>query len=181
MGPRLPLALSALAVVLVLAWPAEPVRSQAPAREGFAGTWWLVPDVPSGRRTIRSAFERVLRNANALIRGIARERLDVDVQLPRRIEFAFDGAYITTTLRTSRNIRWHTREGYPTDVAGDDGSDARLTQHFRGANLELASTFPEGRRWIVFSREGDRLRMTTTIDAMMIDDNVHFSLPYRRR
>jgi len=176
----LPIA-AALAALLAAALPAGSARSQASVRDRVTGTWVLVPDVATGRRTIQRAYDRVLRDANAIIRGIARQRLDVDAQLPRRIQIQVDGRHITTTLRTSRRIRWRTREGYPTEVRGDDGSDAELTQHFRDGHLELMSTFPEGRRWIVFTPQGDdRMTMSTTIDPMMIDDNVHFTLAYRR-
>lgn len=174
--------LSLAAVVLAVLATAVPVgRSQPPVRDRVVGAWVLVPDVSTGRRTIRRAYDRVLRDANAIIRGIARQRLDVDQQLPRRIEVAIEGRTITTTLHTSRRIRWRTREGYATEVRGDDGSEAELTQHFRDGHLELMSTFPEGRRWIQLTPQGDdRLTMSTTIDPMMIDDNVHFTLPYRR-
>lgn len=170
-----------LALVCLALAVSAPSQGQAPDRSAFAGRWELVPSVENGLRTIQSAFELALRDANPLMRAIARQRLDTDAMLPRRITVALDGPTITTTLHTTAPHRFRTREDYPAQVTTEEGGDARLTQLFRSGRMEMVFDLDEGRRWTTLSISAeDRLTLSTTIDPTRLDSNVYYSLEYRR-
>lgn len=170
-----------LSAICVLGLMAAPGQTQEPDRSAYAGEWVLLPSEDAGRRTIRAAFDRALRDVNSLMRAMARQRIDVDEMLIRRITVAFQGPNITTTLHTTRPHRFRTRQNHPAQVTTENGSDARLTQLFREGRMELVFDMDEGRRWTVLRPGGaDALTLTTTIDPTRLDDNVHYSLDYRR-
>ncbi|MFK7986333.1 MAG: hypothetical protein AB8I08_09905 [Sandaracinaceae bacterium] len=176
---RLRFATLVLAPVLLLA-AAYPTGAQSPPEDGLSGTWALVSSVEGGRATIQGAFDRALLHANVFLRALARQRVDVDVLLARRITVAFEGERISTTLSTRRPHTFLTRRGHPERVRGENGDPVELTQTEDDGRLQLYFRFDEGQRWTVLEANGDRLRLTTTIDADRLEDNVHFVLRYRR-
>ena len=181
MRPTLVHATTALIVPMLLLFAAAPGRSQQPDRDVYTGEWILVSSVEDGRQTIRSAFDRALRDVNPFMRAMARQRINVDEMLVRRIRVAIDGPRITTTFHTTRPHRFQTRQDHPDQVTTENGNAARLTQLFRSGQMEMVFDMEEGRRWTVLTTEGsDRLTLTTTIDPTRLDDNIRYSLVYRR-
>lgn len=164
---------------MLLSLAACPTEGQVPSTS-VEGTWALVPPVESGRSTIRTAFDRALADANFFLRALARERVDPDQLLARRIVVRREGDRMTTTMVTTGAHRFRTRLGYPETVRGENGEDLELTQSLTGDSLQLYFRFDEGRRWTVLRPEGDRMRAFTTIDPRRLDDDVHFVLAYRR-
>lgn len=136
--------------------------------------------VDRGRATIQSAFDRALARTNVFLRALARQRIDTDVLLARRIELAFEDNRIQTTFVTTAPHRFETRPGYPAAVRGENGQALQLTQTHDASGLQLFFEFDEGRRWTVLERHGERLRASTTIDPDRLEDNVRFVLHYRR-
>lgn len=165
---------------LCLLVAALPVAAQAPQNE-VAGTWALVPSVERGRRAIRAGFERALRDLNPLLRAVARQQIDADAMLARRIEVAIEGSRVVTTMHTTARHRFATRLRYPARVTDETGTSARLTQLLRDGSLELVFEAERGRRWTVLTPVGaDRLEVTTTIDPEPVDEHVRFRHAYRR-
>ncbi|GAB5543998.1 MAG: hypothetical protein SangKO_037580 [Sandaracinaceae bacterium] len=156
-------------------------QPRAVDRGAFAGEWVLASSVPRARERVEAAFELALRDANPLMRAVARTRIDADALVARRIRVEVDGEHIVTTLHTTADHRFRTRLGHPAPVTTETGSEAQLTQLFREGRLELVFDLSEGRRWTVLSLSpGERLTVTTTIDPHRLDDNVRYVLEYRR-
>lgn len=174
-----------IALTCLPVWPsrAEPKPSaeadgMKPGPTGLAGEWVLVD---RGRQVIESAFDRALASLNPFIRVIARQRVDPDELVPRRILIGFDGRHIRTTFKTTRDVRFHSPVGRRRTVTAEQGKQVQLVQRFRDNQLIQYLEFQEGRRWNVLRLEGrDRLVVETTIDPHQLDRNIRYQLHYRR-
>jgi hypothetical protein len=183
------LALFAVApLAAVLAWP-SPARPQdaEPAeltpfergRANFHGTWRLEGTQAQARELVDAAIERSVGAMNFFVQGVARDQLRANTPLNRRIDLEFrDGERImvrfderfTYTTRMSRTTRFD-----------HDGDEMRVTQRWRGEQLEQVFATDQGTRWNLYTSTGpDRMSCQATTQGMLMPQPLVFTLHYRR-
>lgn len=173
-----------LAAAALALWPsaARPQDAESPFERGrasFHGTWRLEGTVENARETIDSAIERAVGPMNFFVQGIARDQLRENTPLNRRIDLYFrDGERI--------NVRFDERYSYTTRIGrttryDNDGDEMRVTQRWRGEQLEQIFATDAGTRWNLYTSTGpDRMSCQATTQGMMMPQPMSFTLHYRR-
>lgn len=169
--------------LLVAAATIVPSRSQtqAPALEGFAGTFVLSAD----RRELSSmddSINRVVDQMNIFIREIARGEVHRRINPEQRIRFA---------LRDERTLAlsfddWGPVEvrvgGGPLRTRGSTGEDVNITVRFGSGRLVQHTGNASGSRTntFVLSPDQERLHMSVRIASNQLPSDIRYRLTYRR-
>jgi hypothetical protein len=181
------LILAAVAMWPVAALPQDAPREAAPApsawdqmRVRFHGTWRLTVTHAAARQNVDAAIEQAVGAMNYFVRGVARDQLRDNTPLNRRIDLLFeDGERIN--VRFDDRFSYTTRMGRTTRFTTPEGDDMRVTQRFRGEQLEQVFATDAGTRWNVYTSTGDgQLRVEATTQGMMMPQPLYFTLEYRR-
>jgi len=178
---------SLLLLFAAAAWPGA-----APAQDGdaasweamstrFDGVWRLTVPRARGQQTIDSAVDRAVGAMNFMMRGIARPMLRDNTPLNEEIELRFrDGNAIF--VRFDSRVRYTSRLGATRRVRTHTGDPMRLTQRFRGDDLEQVFQADGGTRWNTYTILPDgRMQMTAVTQGDMMPQPLRFVLTYRRR
>jgi len=170
-------------LVAALGWPATAPSQDNwdTMRERFDGVWRLAVPAATARRTVHGAVDRAVDAMNYFLRAVARPMVRENTPVNEEIELRF---------RDGNNLyaRFDQRANYTSPLNGTrrvntpDGDPMRVTQRFRGNDLEQVFQAENGTRWNVFTILPDgRMRMSATTSAEMMPEPLRFSLTYRRR
>ncbi|MCB9598351.1 MAG: hypothetical protein H6719_36895 [Sandaracinaceae bacterium] len=170
-------------LIAALAWP-----SPAPSQDSwdvmsqrFDGVWVLAVPVATARQTVETAVDEAVDAMNMLLRGVARPMIRDNTPVNEEIELRF---------RAANNIyvRFDNRANYTSPLNGTrrvrtpEGDPMRLTQRFRGSNLEQVFQADNGTRWNTYVPLPDgRMRMDAVTNGDMMPQAMRFSLTYRRQ
>ena len=151
-------------------------------REAFHGTWVLGVPQSRARSTVDAAIERAVGPMNMLIRGIARPMLRDNKPVNQTISLRFSDENRTITVVFDNRHRYTTPLNQTRRGRDFEGDELRITQRFRGDDLEQVFQADQGTRWNVYSLESDgRMTVTATTQGDMMPQPMRFTLPYRRR
>jgi len=178
---------SLLLLVAAVAWPAgAPAQDDDAAQwdamsRRFDGVWRLTVSASQGQQTIDSAVEEAVNAMNFMMRGIARPMLRDNTPLNQEIELRFrDNQNIF--VRFDSRVRYTTPLGQTRRVRTHEGDAMRMTQRFRGDDLEQVFQADGGTRWNTFTILPDgRMQMTAVTQGDMMPRPLRFTLTYRRR
>lgn len=147
----------------------------------FDGVWVLAVPVATARQTVETAVDEAVDAMNMLLRGVARPMIRDNTPVNEEIELRF---------RAANNIyvRFDNRANYTSPLNGTrrvrtpEGDPMRLTQRFRGSNLEQVFQADNGTRWNTYVPLPDgRMRMDAVTNGDMMPQAMRFSLTYRRQ
>ena len=175
---RIALALAALTLALAL----RPGASRVEAQDGGAvapllGRYRNIA-ADGGEAAIEAAVDEALEPANALVRAMARSRILDNNASIHRLVIAQDGEAVEVTYDETRSYS-APLGGPPSEHRAPDGTDVRVRYAMRGPALLEVVDSGRGRARTTYARDGDRLRVSTTIASSHLPKRVHFELHFR--
>lgn len=178
---------SLLLFAAAAAWPGPAPAQDTDAAQWeamsrrFDGVWRLTVSSERGQQTIDSAVEEAVGAMNFMMRGIARPMLRDNTPLNQEIELRFrdnDNIYV----RFDSRVRYTSPLGSTRRVRTHEGDPMRLTQRFRGDDLEQVFQADGGTRWNTYTILPDgRMQMTAVTQGDMMPRALRFTLTYRRQ
>ncbi|MBX3274297.1 MAG: hypothetical protein KF729_28785 [Sandaracinaceae bacterium] len=171
-----------------LLWPSPAPSQDAPPPDRWSimsqrldAVWVLDMPVATARQTVDGAIDEAVNAMNMMLRGVARPMIRDNTPVNREIELRFrEGQNIF--VRFDTRARYTTPLGATRTVRTPEGDSMRMTQHFRGENLEQVFQADNGTRWNTYIPLPDgRMRVDAVTQGAMMPQAMRFSLTYRRQ
>ncbi len=173
--------LRSLAALVFLALMTVATAAEAQELADFEGTY-VYAGGSSQRSAFGAAIDKVVDQMNALVRGIARDRLHSRVKIEPRMSFRVqgDGLRIVHEPLPPRLVSFDNEPLHMRNRAGD-----RIAVTYRRSGWAFTETIRSGRSSQVntyrFASGGGRLTFAAAISSPLLPAAIRYSLTYRRR
>lgn len=147
----------------------------------FDGVWRLAVSTGAARRTVDRSIDEAVNAMNFFIRGMARPMIRDNTPVNEEIELRFRAGQ-NIFVRFDSRVRYTSRLGRTARVRTHTRDPMRLTQRFRGEQLEQVFQADNGTRWNTYTILGNgQMRVDAVTNGDMMPRAMRFSLSYRRQ
>lgn len=161
--------------------PAPPAPPPPPPQTRYAGTFTFAGG-DAQREKLAAAIEAAVQQMNALIRPIARKRLNESNPVRDAITFAVEGQKVTVTFAAGRTVGG-TLGGPSVPWTSDSGKPVQVSFQMVKDRLVLDFTAEDGARRVVYTlnETGDKLTLSITVTSERLVEPLKYALSYRRK
>ena len=161
--------------------PTPPAPPPPPPQTRYAGTFTFAGG-DAQREKLAAAIEAAVQQMNALIRPIARKRLNESNPVRDAITFAVEGQKVTVTFAAGRTIGG-TLGGPSVPWTSDSGKPVQVAFQMVKDRLVLDFTADDGARRVVYTlnETGDKLTLSVTVTSERLVEPLKYALSYRRK
>lgn len=163
-------------LLLAVCLQSLPVPAHAQALDAHAGDWTWVGDEEE-RRGIARAIQTAVASMSTISANIARMRLALANEPPTRLSIRFEP---DETIVRFDDLEVRVPTSGSRRVLGPGGERGRASQEVASNQLRLEFRSVRGTRHVAFDLQADRLVMTVRIESPHLDQDVRYSLTYRR-
>ncbi|HJL16994.1 MAG TPA: hypothetical protein RMH99_15120 [Sandaracinaceae bacterium LLY-WYZ-13_1] len=159
--------------------------AQAPQPSpSLPGTWRLDGDLAQARQTVRQAVEPALASLTPDIQRLARARIAETTWVPQTIEIQASSDRIHVAFEGSESRTFETTPGQPQNVFSRSGVRASLTQSFRsdgGIQQQFRAMDGTQYNFLIPQSDGQHLNLDVLMQSRRLNDDIRFSLRYRKQ
>lgn len=162
--------------LLIVALCVQSLAGRAQDVSAYAGDWaWVAEE--EERRGIARGIQTAVASMNTISANVARMRLAMANEPVERLSIRFES---DETIVRFDDVEVHVPTSGSRRVLGPGGERGRASQEVSGNELQLHFRSVRGTRHVTLDFQGDRMVMTVRIESPHLDQDVRYSLTYRR-